>query len=117
MTRFSTATYFPLDRLAHGAFMNSMLHLVPLVAPFVLLAHITPTWGGPPNPTMSDTNGNTAGGSLALQNVVQTPTGGSNNTAGGNSAPAATTRRSASKRCAKVPAPRTSRSAIRPEPI
>jgi hypothetical protein len=63
--------------------MNSMLHLVPLVAPFVLLVHITPSWGGPPNPTMSDMNGNTAGGSLALQNVVRTPTGGNNNTAFG----------------------------------
>jgi hypothetical protein len=60
-----------------------MLRLIPLVTGLVLLGHITPIWGGPPNPTMSDMNGNTAGGSLALQNVAQTPTGGSNNTAFG----------------------------------
>jgi hypothetical protein len=47
------------------------------------MLHGTPSWGGPPNPTMSDGNNNTAGGSLALQNVVQTPVGGFSNTAFG----------------------------------
>jgi Chaperone of endosialidase len=75
-------TFLP-DRVAYGGFENSMLRLLALLAGLTLLVHITQSWGGPTNPTMSDTNGNTAGGSLALQNVVQTPTGGSNNTAFG----------------------------------
>src|SRR5215831_17575128 len=46
------------------------------IAVFVLLPNVTPTWGGPPNPTQSDVNGNTAGGTNALAAV--TVEGGSN---------------------------------------
>jgi Chaperone of endosialidase len=42
----------------------------------IVLVHGTPTWGGPPNPTPSDGNGNTAGGNGALQSV--TPQGAYN---------------------------------------
>ena len=36
----------------------------------MFLLHGTPTWGGPPNPTPSDGNGNTAGGTGAAQSVT-----------------------------------------------
>jgi hypothetical protein len=32
---------------------------------------VTPSWGGPPNPTASDVNGNTAGGTGALETVTE----------------------------------------------
>jgi len=74
--------------------MNSIIRLVAVVAGLVLLQNVTPSWGGttpscqPPgcNPTVSDTNSNTAGGTGALQNVLPGPTGGLNNTAFGDTA-------------------------------
>jgi hypothetical protein len=44
-----------------------------------LLLWVGPSWGGPPNPTPSDAQGNTAGGAYALENVMT----GSSNTAFG----------------------------------
>jgi hypothetical protein len=41
-----------------------------VVAAFVLIVNITPSWGQIPNPTQSDGNNNTAGGSGALFSVV-----------------------------------------------
>jgi len=52
-----------------------------MVAGLVLMMNIAPGWGGPPNPTASDGNRNTAGGTKALQNVV-----GFDNTAFGDNA-------------------------------
>src|SRR5580765_4755736 len=40
-----------------------------MIAGLVLMPGVTPSWGGPPNPTRSDANGNTAGGTFALQNL------------------------------------------------
>jgi hypothetical protein len=60
--------------------MNRITGLV--IAGFVLMLGVTPSWGGPPNPTASDAKGNTAGGTAALQNV----TNGSFNTAFGDNA-------------------------------
>ena len=48
--------------------MNRLAGLV--VAGLVLLVGVTPSWGGPPNPTASDANDNAAGGTNALQNVT-----------------------------------------------
>jgi len=54
-----------------------------LIAGLIVALAITPTWGGPPpNPTDSDDNGNTAGGTAALQSL----TDGIVNTAFGRSA-------------------------------
>jgi hypothetical protein len=44
------------------------------------------SWAGPPNPTVSDANGNTAGGTAALANTEAGPSGGFNNTAFGSQA-------------------------------
>jgi hypothetical protein len=66
--------------------MTRMVRHLTLVASLVLLLTITPSWGGPTNPTPSDALGNTAGGTNALQNVVETGTcvtGGCDNTAFG----------------------------------
>ena len=58
----------------------------------VLLLTITPSWGQPVcaspgcNPTVSDANRNTAGGTGALANVNETASGGFNNTAFGAAA-------------------------------
>ena len=49
--------------------MNRITRLVP-IAGLVLMLRITLSWGGPPNPTPSDGNGNTAGGTNALVNVT-----------------------------------------------
>jgi len=46
----------------------------------VFLLGVTPSWGGPPNPTSSDANSNTAGGMGALENVTEA---GQSNTAFG----------------------------------
>src|SRR5262245_22064666 len=46
------------------------------IAGLVVMLSTTPSWIGPPNPTASDVNGNTAGGTIALVNV--TNEGGSN---------------------------------------
>ena len=54
--------------------------LLTLLTILVGLLNITPSWGGPPNPTASDANFNTAGGSGALFDVT---TGGVSNTAFG----------------------------------
>src|SRR5262245_62018116 len=74
-----------------------------LIAGFVVMLGVTPTWGGPPNPTASDGNRNTAGGTKALQNVagfnntafgdnaLQSDTTGNNNTANGTDALASNT--------------------------
>jgi hypothetical protein len=51
-----------------------------LLAGLILILHVPLTWGGPPNPTGSDANGNTAGGTDALANVT---TNGEANTAFG----------------------------------
>ena len=49
------------------------------IASLILILGGTSSWGGPPNPTQSDDNRNTAGGTDALVNV----TDGQNNTAFG----------------------------------
>jgi hypothetical protein len=70
--------------------MNSIIRLVAVVAGLVLMLTITPSWGQPVcvspgcNPTTSDTNFNTAGGTGALVNLDQML--GFNNTAFGESA-------------------------------
>src|SRR4030095_12923038 len=67
--------------------MNRIASLIiTLVAGFVLMLHITPSWGGPPNPTDSDAHHNTAGGTDALINVDPSASGGFFNTAFGHSA-------------------------------
>jgi len=53
-----------------------------VIAGLVLVLGVTPSWGVPPNPTPSDSDGNTAGGTNALANV----TSGLSNTAFGASA-------------------------------
>ena len=53
-----------------------------LVATLLTLT-ITPSWGGPPNPTQSDANFNTAGGSGALFNQGTGFSAGVSNTAFG----------------------------------
>ena len=57
-----------------------MTRFVPLGAALVILLNSASTWGGPTNPTPSDVNGNTAGGTGALQSVTS---GGTYNTAFG----------------------------------
>src|SRR6185295_3668261 len=57
--------------------MNRITALV--VAGLILMVGVTPSWGGPPNPTASDAADNTAGGTNALRDV----TGGFSNTAFG----------------------------------
>src|SRR5262245_40061929 len=63
-----------------------------------MLLEGSPSWGGPPNPTPSDLNANTAGGSNALESLTsglfntafgsfalaQNTTGGSNTAIGGD---------------------------------
>jgi hypothetical protein len=56
-----------------------MNRTIPLVALLIVLSLITPSWSGPPNPTDSDANFNTAGGHNALPFV----TTGEDNTAFG----------------------------------
>jgi hypothetical protein len=71
--------------------MNSITRIVALALGLALMLSITPSWGQTPtchfpgcNPTVSDANSNTAGGSHALGNVDETPTfGGLANTAFG----------------------------------
>jgi len=60
--------------------MNRLTGLV--IAGLMLMLGVAQSWGGPPNPTDSDANGNTAGGSGALLNV----TTGTVNTGFGSSA-------------------------------
>ncbi len=61
--------------------MTSIIRLVAMVAGLVLMLHSTPSWGQSWNPTESDANGNTAGGTGALE-----PSQGFNNTAFGGDA-------------------------------
>ena len=70
--------------------MKSIIRLVAVIVGFVLL-NVTPSWGQLVNPTVSDTNHNTAGGTDALISVDGTGTGGLNNTAFGFDALAQTT--------------------------
>ena len=70
--------------------MNSIIRLVAVVAGLVLMLHGTPSWGQPAcqspgcNPTVSDSSGNTAGGTNALSSVVPgIPPAGFDNTAFG----------------------------------
>jgi len=69
--------------------MKPLARLVAIVAPLVLLLHSTPSWGQPVcalpgcNPTTSNANQNTAGGTGALISVVSGAAGGFNNTAFG----------------------------------
>src|SRR5262245_49030090 len=77
------------DGPAHGDAMNAFALFVPVVAGLVLLMSITPSWGQPVcvapgcNPTTSDANENTAGGTDALSKLVSGPLGGFANTAFG----------------------------------
>jgi Chaperone of endosialidase len=73
--------------------MNPFARLAPMVAGLFLLVTITPSWGQTPvcvapgcNPTVSDANSNTAGGTGALAKVVPGDMGGSSNTAFGENA-------------------------------
>ena len=50
--------------------MKALARFVTLATAIALLSTGTPSWGGPPNPTGSDENANTAGGSNALQFVI-----------------------------------------------
>ena len=61
------------------------LHLLIMLTGLGLLLGVTPGWGGgPPNPTMSDAYGNTAGGTGALlKNAPDTMLDGNGNTAFG----------------------------------
>jgi hypothetical protein len=76
---------------------DSMNPFLAMVAGIVLLLTITPSWGQPVcaapgcNPTGTDANGNTAGGTNALLNVDESPTGGFYNTAFGFAALLSTT--------------------------
>jgi len=69
--------------------MKPLPRFVAIVAPLVLLLHNTPSWGQPVcalpgcNPTTSNTNQNTAGGTGSLISVVSGAAGGFNNTAFG----------------------------------
>ena len=69
--------------------MNSIIRLVVLAVGLAFLTYVTPSWGQPVciapgcNPTVSDANSNTAGGTSALSNLA---VGGVNNTAFGGSA-------------------------------
>jgi len=70
--------------------MKPFARFAPVVAGLVMLMNISPSWGQPVcaapgcNPTMSDSNENTAGGTDALFNVDETPsTGGNRNVAFG----------------------------------
>src|SRR5215472_3914060 len=75
------------DYPAHGESMKALARLVLVVAGLVMLLSITPSWGQPVcvapgcNPTTSDANSNTAGGSAVLLFV-----GGGGNTAFGANA-------------------------------
>ena len=74
--------------------MKLFARFVPVVAGLVMLMNITPSWGQTPvcgapgcNPTVSDANGNTAGGTGALRNVApEPPLRGVGNTAFGSGA-------------------------------
>src|SRR5215470_924387 len=58
-----------------------------VIAGLALMLGVTLSWGGPPNPTASDDEGNTAGGSGALINVFTSDPGeGEQNTAFGRDA-------------------------------
>ena len=68
--------------------MKLMAHHVAAVSLWALVFGTSQVWAGPPNPTGSDGNGNTAGGAVALQFVI-TPgdcgtVAGCNNTAFGD---------------------------------
>ena len=78
--------------------MTRSARLAAIVAVLMLAVNITPSWGQPVcaspgcNPTTTDSNANTAGGSVALKNVDETPlVGGVGNTAFGASALFSTT--------------------------
>ena len=71
--------------------MKALARFVPVVASLVMLLNITPSWGQLVNPTDSDNNGNTAGGTEALIKVVEGPMGGFNNTGFGENALSLTT--------------------------
>jgi hypothetical protein len=73
--------------------MKPFARFVSVVAGLVLLLTITPSWGQTPtcarpgcNPTTSDANGNTAGGTNALAHVDDVGSGGIANTAFGDGA-------------------------------
>src|SRR5262245_45973400 len=66
--------------------MSSASRPVALVAALLFTLHGTPSWGGPPNPTASDANNNTAGGTGALLNVTSGTSGGFYNTGFGTNA-------------------------------
>jgi len=67
--------------------MKPLARFAAMLTGLVLLLTITPSWGGPPNPTPSDANFNTAGGEEALLNVVVSgSTQGFDNTAFGSEA-------------------------------
>jgi hypothetical protein len=66
-------------------FMNTIIRLAAVVVGLVLMS-MTPSLGQIPNPTASDGNENTAGGTGALANVNETVVGGFSNTAFGFSA-------------------------------
>jgi hypothetical protein len=74
------------------ASMTSIIRLVAMVTGLVLILNVTPSLGQPVcvspgcNPTVSDANENTAGGTGALLNVVSGSTGGFVNTAFGRDA-------------------------------
>jgi hypothetical protein len=57
-----------------------------LLTGFIFVLTVTQSWGQVPNPTDSDGNANTAGGTGALFNVDETVTGGFSNTAFGSGA-------------------------------
>src|SRR5215469_7491199 len=63
----------------HGMHRRQRLTLG--IVGLVFLLGVGRSWGGPPNPTMSDVQGNTAGGTNALVNTT-----GHNNTAFGDAA-------------------------------
>jgi hypothetical protein len=68
------------------ASMNSIIRLVAVVGGLVLILNVTPSWGQIlVNPTVSDANLNTAGGTGALSKVDETPgpVGGTANAAFG----------------------------------
>src|SRR5215510_5004108 len=73
-----------IDALAHSppTVARRGWGLAFVVAVFILMLGLGPSWGGPPNPTESDDQGNTAGGSFALESNE----GGRFNTAFGDRA-------------------------------
>jgi endosialidase-like protein len=91
-----------------------MTRTIPFVALLVWLSSITPSWSSPPNPTDSDANFNTAGGTGALDAVttgesntafgyhgLQSHTTGDSNTAVGSQALASNTSGSFNTACGR----------------